>query len=57
MNEFTITEKPFTPHDLLDLLKHLDRLNNVYLTTEVAKTLHYINNPPMIVLSTPCKNT
>lgn len=51
MDNITVTERPFLPHDLLDLLKTLRELNNKDLTQQVAVSLLLINNPPKFLRS------
>lgn len=45
----TFVKEPFTPHDLLQLVKTVKEIDCKAFTVAVAESLRAINNPPVII--------
>lgn len=48
-DNITLVQKPFTPHDLLQLVKIVKEIDCKAFTMSVAESLRMINNPLQIM--------
>ncbi len=56
IGQITVVPGQATLFDLIDLVKSVDRINNIYFTQQIAKALEKINSPVMVFNPTDSKD-